>query len=97
MWRSAEFGSVAIQTLILVDDWYRASLPMPLDFNAVTLAFAPKAREEAGEAEGVARRPSELRPLAMKLTANKIVCAAWAAQLRGVIVEDTPGEQRGGR
>ena len=93
-WRAG--GSVAIQTLILVDDWYRASLPMPLDFNAVTLAFAPKAREEADEAEGVARRPSELRPLAMKLTANKLVCAAWAAQLRGVIVEDTPGEQRGG-
>ena len=69
---------------------------MPLDFNAVTLAFAPKAREEADEAEGVARRPSELRPLAMKLTANKLVCAAWAAQLRGVIVEDTPVEQRGG-
>ena len=49
----------------------------PPGFNDCVQAIAPKG-SLPGDAEGTERRPSEMRPLALKHTANNLFCAALA-------------------
>ena len=91
----AEGGEEAVESLYLLQQQHLVGDPSIHGFNFGIWAFVPKGEEEDDQSNGVLfRHPLDTRPLAMKCTDNKAVCASTCYALSPVTRSCTSALQR---
>ena len=91
-WRAA--GHAAASTLCAVEQHLRSGLSMGLEFSESLTCFLPKG-ECDGDSIEIIRNPTDVRPLGLKNTDNKAICAVWSRLLRAQTAKQSCPIQRG--
>jgi len=84
-----------VKTLYLIGQLLLTGFLMPLEFNSSLSVFAPKGTDKDDTAYCCTREPSETRPLALKNSDNKTICAVVNRSLKYVAAKFLNHVQRG--
>jgi len=91
-WRHS--GDLGARTLFEASLWLQSGLPLHMEFNDALTAFTPKGETDDDKQE-VVREPDSTRPLSLKNTDNKSICAVLNRKIRHPIRTAACKIQRG--
>ena len=86
--------STAAETMLrILEELCCGGVP-PISFNESRICFIPKGEDDADHIEFI-RRPGDCRPIGLKNTNNKLVCACANEVLKPCLTSSIVGNQRG--